>query len=133
MGIDFMLDLHGRDVLAATTDCILCAIDEIKIALCVLHQHVASMEPEIAPGIYSPIGAVPVPSHHNPRQFWTNYSLARHADGHFAVVLVDDPHLVEALLDAAASPVVGKRKTGSSRAVHLGAAPGRRHQTPKAL
>ena len=91
------------------------------------------MEPEIAPGGDCPIGPVPIAGHRDPRNLRANDGLAGNAGRNLVVVLVDDPHLVGPLVNAAAGPVVGEREARTGRTIHLGAAPGGRDPAAEAL
>src|SRR5690606_19113364 len=58
MPVDLFLDLNGRYILATSSYGILGTIDKVKVSILVLLHEVATMEPEIAPGLDRLFGTV---------------------------------------------------------------------------
>ncbi len=130
--VDLVFDLHRRNVLAAAADRVLDPVDEVEVAVGVAHQHVTGVVPQVAPRPRGPLRMVPVAVGHDPRHFRPHQRLAGHAVGHVVVEIIDDAHLVTVLGDAATGPVVGELEARARRAIHFGAAPGRRHAAAEA-
>ena len=90
MGEQHLLDLPGRDVLAAAPDRVLEAVDEPEVAVGLADHAVARVEPEVSPRRDRLLGHLPVAGREGERLVGPHHELARLAVGDLGVVLVDD-------------------------------------------
>ena len=75
-----LLDLVGADVLAAPSQGVLVAVDEVEPAVLVAAQRVAGVEPQVAPGLEGLLGHVVVAVAAGPRVHRPDHELADLAD-----------------------------------------------------
>ena len=91
MGLDGVLHLLGGDVLAATPDHVLLAVDEIEEAVLVQASHVAGVEPAFPEGLLGLNVIAPVAGGNG----WVvQHDFACHAHGQRVVIVVDNGDLI---------------------------------------
>src|SRR3981189_206000 len=82
------LNLNARNVLPAPTDTVFRSIDKVEIALRVLPEKVASMEPSVAPSLSCCRGIIDVFSRNEPGDIAADKRLADLADRHLDIIFI---------------------------------------------
>src|SRR5690606_33423678 len=90
---DRVLDLERRDVLAAAPKRVLQSVDVEVVAVGVPPEEVAGVEPAVAPRSRRGLCVVELTMTQRPRLIRADDQLARRAERHLDVVLVDKPEL----------------------------------------
>ena len=121
------LHLEARDVLAAPSQVVGLAVDEVEIAVLVDAADVAGVVPPVPAGLDGHVRPTPVALEHHVGPLGPKDDLAVSSGGHLVVVVVEDPHVEVLVVHYAGGvrPVLHSRRlprdeTGLGDPVHAG-------------